>query len=361
MDKTIIERKILSDEKYFNNLYEKKFNGLASPQFVNNVYNRFLTHTDYIVNISKIKNIDMDIIVLNDTFRLKIVNTIISCHLFNLEDIKATIVESDINYIDKLCSDVYSNLLISNLTDLELDSIFLSNPLVCDILFMTSFLKEHIKKINETPWNMEIKNILDSFESMLILISKSCFSQAMSVFRQAVEQYMILKCLDIYPEAKESFLEHQKITIKDATGILSEEELDDYIKENKLTYNNYKSYLNYGWLDSIEKFRKMKEENPRTKYSIKTVSVVADIPDFYEAMDFASNYVHSNFVFVKMDWNLVISQIIDGIFEMLDLFIDEFEGLSFIINGYDFKKLYIDIKERGLDIIKDEGTNFYID
>lgn len=294
MNKTIIERKILSDEKYYKNLYEKKFEGLVSPIFVNNVYNRFLSHTNYIVDISKIKKIDMDIIILNDTFRLRVVNTIISCHLFNLEDIHSTIVETDVNYIDKLCEDVYNNLVISNLDDLELNSVFLSNPLVCDILFMTSFLKSHINKNDETPWNLEIKNILDSFESMLILISKSCFSQAMSVFRQAVEQYMILKCLNIYPQAKESFLKHQEITIKDATGNLSEEELDSYIKENNLTYNNYKSYLNYGWLDSVEKFRKMKEENPRVKYSIKTVSIVADIPQFYEAMDFASNYVHSN-------------------------------------------------------------------
>lgn len=360
MNFEILQRKIISDENYYKNIYEKKFGKYVKPEFVSSVFDTFFSHPEYVINLSRIKEIDKDIILLNDTFKLKIVNTIISCHLFNLEDIDACIVENDKNYLEKLSNDVYNTLLLANFDDFFDNSLFLSSPMISNILYISNYIKKEILKLPLNPWTLELKNILDSTKSLLILFNNGCFSQAMAVFRQAVEQYIILKCLNIYPEAKMSFLAHQDITIRDATGVLSKEELDDYIKENNLTYNNYKSYLNYGWLDSIEDFRRLKEENPRTKYSIKTVSQVANIPDFYEAMDFASNYVHSNFVFVDVKWNIVISEVIDGLYDILDMIIDMID-IKYVVNGFDFLDLYENIKNMSRKIIGNEELDYHIE
>lgn len=355
-------RKFNAENNYYIGLLNKKIGDVINPILVNNVINNLYDNPNYIYQISKIKNIDKDFILLNDSFRFKIISIITASHLINLEDINGDVIETDKKYIDKLTNDTYKGLLIADLDNLDGSSIFLSNPIISNILCIINIIKKELNDLSN-PWVLEIRNIIESIESMFILFDKSCFSQAMSVFRQALEQYITIKCLAMYPNALSSFLSHQDITIKDAIKTLSKEELDEYIKNNNLNYNNYKSYLNYGWLDEIEEFRILKKEKPNTKYSIKTVSIISDSLDFYDAMDFASNYVHSNFVFVKLNWNMVLSEVIDGIYQIIDWLINN-DNLSlefnFIINGFNFIELYNEIKNRALDLIKNEDFDYNI-
>ena len=105
----------------------------------------------------------------------------------------------------------------------------------------------------------------------------------------------------------------------------------------------------------------MKDSNPKIKYSIKTTAEISDSMEFYDAMNFASNYVHSNFVFVDINWNIVISEVLDGTYQILDWLLFMYLDLdkkSFVINDIDYMELYRNEKDRILNVIKKNSYEF---
>lgn len=355
-------RKKIEEDNYFNKKLDSKFKDKINNEVFSDVLNKFYEREDIIKSISKYKNVDENFIKYNNMFKYKLMHVLVANHVFNENDIHEDVFPKSKEYQDKLINNLYEGILNENLNDLEICSLFLSNPAISNILSILDIIDENIKKNPNDFYNLEFKHIIDSLKSMIILFNYKCFPQAMSVFRQALEQYITLVALEQNKNAIESFLNHQAITIKDATKKLSKEELDEYIVNNNLTYNTYKSYMNYGWLDSIKKFRELKEKKPNTKYSIKTVAQIANVMNFYDAMDFASNYVHSNFVFLDVDWNMVLKEVLDGVYEIVEWCVNSYKKLYkdiFIINDFDYFELFKKIEERTLRIIKDDNYCFF--
>ncbi|MGM9971499.1 MAG: DUF5677 domain-containing protein [Anaeroplasmataceae bacterium] len=353
---------IEQEEKYINSKLDYEFSNTVGKEIVAITLKNFYLNTELVNNLCKIKGVSYEFILYNKLFKYKLMFVIISTHLFNLSDINETVYEKDLNYQNKLLMDVYYNLLNEDFTKLEISSLFLSNPAISNICSMLRIIYDNIKLDNDVI-SLQIKSIIESINAMVILLNNKCFSQAMSVFRQALEQYITVVALESNLNALPSFVDHQSITIKDATKSLTKEELDKYISDNNLTYNTYKSYMNYGWLDEVEAFKKLREAKPNTKYSIKTVALITDSMSFYDAMDFASNYVHSNFLFLNVNWDMVISEVLDGIYEIIDWIINIYTKRNnklFIINGFDYLNLYKSLKEKSLRVISDEEYKFNI-
>lgn len=351
------------ESMYFEDKFNYEFGDEISKDVINNTFMAFYSNEEYINILSKVKNISEDFIKYSKIFRYKLMYVIASNHLFNLNDINATFKENDPTYYYILAQQSLSALLNEDFNKLEVSSLFLANPAINNITSILRIINNNIKDRQDDIISLELKHIIDSLYSMIILINNKCYPQAMSVFRQALEQYITVVALFDNPNALPSFLNHQAITIKDATKSLTAEELAKYIEDNNLTYNNYKSYMNYGWLDEVKAFRDLKEKKPNTKYSIKTVAMISNSMSFYDAMDFASNYVHSNFVFLNLNWDLVIKEVLDGVYQILDWLIDIYKNINkdfLIIEGYNYELLYNSIKERALRVISDDEYKFNI-
>ncbi len=361
MNEEIILKKIMAESKYYDKIISLKMKDGFDAKFIVYISKRFLEDKDILYSISKAKALDIDFILYSDVFKLKLAQAITSAKKFN-DEIDNNLKDEE--YITFITYESYKTLLTMNFYDNFIFSSFLTNKIISLVNFMLELLKEKIPlsindKLERDVYTKEIEDLIDSMTSVFNLFDRGCHSQAMSVFRQALEIFITIKTLNMYKAALPSFIDHQAITIEDALEHLSKKDLDLYITNNNLTYNNYKSYLNYGWLDSIELFKKMKEENPKIKYSIKTVAQISDSMEFYDAMNFASNYVHSNFVFVDINWDIVISEVLDGTIQMIDFMIGLIEDKNLlIVNGIDYLKLYLEEKERIIKVINKEGYVF---
>ena len=360
----ILARKLFAEGEYYNKLITRNLDKDIDMNLISRITNEILCNKDYVYSISKARNVNPDFITLSEMFRIKLLSVIGSCYKFDLAENPNLIIND--NYIKCLSDETYRGLLIANYIDLLGSTSFNSNPAIALPLFILNLLKERemdIKGdlIKKDVYRREISELISSIEAMFTLFNNKCFPQAMSVFRQALEIFITIRTLDLFPESLESFIKHQAVTIDDALETMGKKKLDEYITSNNLTYNNYKSYLNYGWLDSIEKFRKMKEGNPRIKYSIKTTAEISDSMEFYDAMNFASNYVHSNFVFVDINWDVVLSEVLDGVYQIIDWLIEHsitYNKDVLVLNGLDYSKLYKTQKDRILKVIKKDNYKF---
>lgn len=345
----IIEKKLAADQRNFTILFEKKLKDYISPKLAFEILDEFYKNDELVSLITKIKGYDIDFFRYNEMIHL---NILIVISAINQNLIALNIIPTKEEILKRL----FDGVLTANLEFLDDSTVFMSNPIISNITNTIKYIKDDIKESNHL-YNVMLNNILDSLSSLLVLFDRKCFTQAMSVFRQALEHFITLKALDMNPNAIDSYLRHQAITAKEVLGDLSAEELDEYIKENNLTYNTYKSYMNYGWLDSVEAYRKAKEEKPKLKYGIKVITDVTGQQEFYEAMDFASNYVHPNFIFVNVNWDMVIKEVLDGIYQMLDWVLDWLRRAGKQVECFD---VYLRIKKEAYDIIGLENYTFNI-
>ncbi len=360
----IIARKLLAEGEYYNKLITRNLDEDIDMNLATRISNEILHNKDYVYSISRARNINPDFILFSELFKIKLLSVINSCYKFDLRENQNLIIDD--NYIKRLSDETYRGLLIANYVDVLGSTSFSSNPAIALPLFILDILKgiemnEIGDLLKRDVYKREISELISSLEAVFTLFNNKCYPQAMSVFRQALEIFITLRTLDLFPESLASFINHQAVTIEDALETMGKKKLDEYISSNGLTYNNYKSYLNYGWLDAIDKFREMKKENPRIKYSIKTTAEISDSMEFYDAMNFASNYVHSNFVFVDIDWDVVISEVVDGVYQMIDWLINcllSFNKDILLLNELDYSDLYKNEKERILNVIKKDNYKF---
>lgn len=349
----LFEKKFIADQEHFKAMLDTKLSNLIDPEKAIGAMKLFYQNHEAVSMISAAKRMSEDFFRYNEMVQLNILLVAASINLdLEYNGVKAT--------KEDLAKALSTGMLVANLDVLEDTSVFVSNPIISNVINTIQIVKE--KNIDNPFYEKMLINILDSLQSVITLFDKKCFTQGMSVFRQALEHFITLKALDMNPNAMESYLEHQRITAADVLGEMTPEDLDNYIKENNLTYNTYKSYMNYGWLDEVEAYRKAKEEKPKLKYGIKVITDVTGQQEFYEAMDFASNYVHPNFIFVSVDWDLVISEVLDGIYQMLDWILEYLKsnGISLDKDGFDYSNVYIEIKNHAHKSLENGNYKFNI-
>lgn len=347
-----MQRKIAADQRRFQEMLDNKLADSIHPALAISVLQIIISNDEWINRITDVKNISADFIRFNEMARYKIITIIASIHL-NDKELGNVVINDE--YLKGLARRTYDALFVSDFNNLEGTSLFMSNPYISNLLNMIDMIMPEANSNN--VYARILTNIFESIKSVFILFDYKCYNQAMSVFRQALEHFITLKALDLNQQALESYINHQMVTVADVLHEMSAEDLDKYIKDNNLTYNTYKSYMNYGWLDAIPAFVKAKEEKPRIKYSIKTIADITGQQEFYEAMDFASNYVHPNFIIVDVNWDMVITEVLDGCYQMVSWGLEKniANGNSLIRCDVDFVKLYNDImKEAILNTSKDK-------
>jgi len=361
----LISKKVIADAEYYDALIKRYIGGGIDVALCAKISQMFIENPNYVLSLAHARNLNPDFITLSDAFKLKLMSVITATYRFDLFENPNLVVNDE--YLTKLLNEVYRGLLCADFYDMGGSSLFLSNPAISMAMHLFAILREKGMETIEDPlkrdvYTREIDNLIDSMTTVFSLFNKKCFPQAMSVFRQALEIFITIRTIDMYPESLQSFVEHQGVTIEDALETMGKKRLDEYIVSHNLTYNNYKSYLNYGWLDSIKRFTDMKKENPRVKYSIKTTAEISDSMEFYDAMNFASNYVHSNFVFVDIKWDIVISEVLDGTYQIIDWLIERSINVNpdlLKINDIDYKDLYYNEKDRVLKVIEDDSYKFF--
>ena len=360
----LISKKNMAEEEYYDVLIKKYIGSDINFPLCATITKMFIENPNYVLSLAKARSLNPDFITLSDAFKIRIMSVIVATYRFDMNENPNLIVDD--TYLKRLLEEVYRGLLCADFYDMAGNSIFLSNPAISMTMHIFAILREKgmesiTDPVKRDVYTREIDNLIDSMTTVFSLFDKKCFPQAMSVFRQALEIFITIRTLDMFPESLSSFVEHQRVTIEDALETMGKKGLDDYIKSHDLTYNNYKSYLNYGWLDSIPLFQEMKKDNPKIKYSIKTTAEISSSMEFYDAMNFASNYVHSNFVFVNINWDIVISEVLDGAYQIIDWLIEKSAITNqdiLNINGIDYKKLYYKEKERILNVIKNDSYSF---
>lgn len=352
MEEDILSKKIKADQEYFNKLIVDKISEYITPDIAVSTLINFLNDDESVLKLANIKNINPDFIKYNEMVHLKIVSVITAIYLNDLQEYNEFRITNE-RLLDAL--------IISDFNILESSTIFLSNPVISNVISAIYASKEGFKD-TEGFYNKMINNIVDSLKGVIELFNEKMYMQAMFLFRQALEHFITLKALDMNKNAMESYMYHQRITAAEVLGEFSQDDLDKFIVDNNLTYNTYKSYMNYGWLDSVEAFAQAKKEKPKLKYSIKTIAEITGQQEFYEAMDFASNYVHPNFIFVNVNWNMVLIEVLDGIYQILDWILELSikEGKPCYLYGENSIELYKKYKEYAKELFKNENYNFNI-
>jgi hypothetical protein len=204
-----------------------------------------------------------------------------------------------------------------------------------------------------------ISQILNSAKSTIILFDNNNFTQGIISLRQMIEDVIILSTLAHYPKTIKSFFYHVNLRYLNAVGN-GQKEIDEYlikrgINPQDLTLRS--KYIDYGWLDEIEEFKK----GDKRMYRIKSMTKLLDNEYLYEWYASWSNYVHSNFLYVNFNWNKIICEAIREIIKLLYIVLDLYEWLSNIdieINDIYLKDYLISFEEHLLLLIKKGDFNF---
>ena len=108
-------------------------------------------------------------------------------------------------------------------------------------------------------------------------------------------------------------------------------------------------YIDYGWMDSIEEFN---SDKSKKMYKPKTMAKLIGLEQYYEWYADLSNYVHSNFLYLKTDWNKFINVQMARLMNIFRKLVDLYTWLT----GYDFSYKGLNMANylRDLDVIYSE-------
>jgi hypothetical protein len=104
-------------------------------------------------------------------------------------------------------------------------------------------------------------------------------------------------------------------------------------------------YIDYGWLDSIEEF---KTDKSKKMYRVKSMAKLIGLSEYYEWYANWSNYVHSNFLLLDIDWNHMVNI---AVYQMSNLLLGMLDMYMWL-TGYDFNYKSIDLNKYLQDMLK---------
>ncbi|MCR5786584.1 MAG: DUF5677 domain-containing protein [Acholeplasmatales bacterium] len=307
-----------------------------------------------------------------------ITGSIIENYRFSIVNIKEekipTLINSD-NFVNSLVVEsVMQVLAMSESYDSYIYNHFSYNPVVA-----TSFsIAEHIIKRIDSGIDKEnmdnlhgtdkpffliptyLRDAMNSLTSTIILLTHGAYTQAFGTLRTLIEQVIIISTIAHYPEALEKFEYH--IHLKHVEELeKNKKEVDKYLESQDILPTNMtlrSKYVDYGWLDSIEDF---KTDKSKKMYRVKTMAKLIGMDEQYEWYADWSNYVHSNFLTMEIDWNYKVNEAVNQI----SYLITNMQNLYMWLTGYDFSYKGINLYKYMLDLrvvyktIEEETNNNY--
>lgn len=205
-----------------------------------------------------------------------------------------------------------------------------------------------------------LKEAMYSLISTLVLLSRNAYSQGFITLRTLIEQVIIISTLAKHPEALEAFELHNRLKINEELKT-NLKDVDRYLESKGINPTNMtlrSKYIDYGWLDSIKEFE---SDQSKKMYRVKTMAKIVGLDEYYEWYASWSNYVHSNFLLLTIDWNKLVNIAISQISSLLVGMIDMYKWLT----NYDFNYKGIDLNKYLKDLIEAlklvEGESFDYD
>lgn len=326
--------------KILKSIFEKNIDGKL---LIDILENNILNSKENVTEISKIFNIDEN--SLYDSQVIYIICKLIAAN-YHVDNISMPANElnklvKETNYKDELAKKVMEQLHIApfNLQGLENTNIYLSEPYVSSMLIYANIL---VNSIANTK-NKNLKNHLVSTNliyessksviSVLVLFQLGAYSQAITVYRNLLEQMVKLEIIETHPEVLESYHKFCNYNIAYQNG-KPNYEFEEEIKNKHIRKAWLQNYLMYGWLDEIEGYNH--------NYSFKSATELCEMGDMlYKLYEYASRFTHATHI--GLDYN--------------------YEGLKyyFTINTLSIFKLIVEVYRNYTDN-KDEivnGINLY--
>ncbi len=209
-----------------------------------------------------------------------------------------------------------------------------------------NIIKEHNYPLLNTllPYISEACN---SLLSTILLFSHKSYSQAAVSMRGFIEQFIIIATLAHYPNTISKFMLHNELKVKEELGKGKyKKEIDDYLISQDINPTNMtlrSKYIDYGWMDSIDEFN---SDKSKKMYKPKTMAKLIGLENYYEWYADLSNYVHSNFLYIKTDWNKFVNLQIARLLNVFEKLVDLYKwltGYNFIYKGIDMIKYITDL------------------
>lgn len=245
---------------------------------------------------------------------------------------------------------------------------FTYNPLVASLYSISKILIERIdSKVDEANMLMlhqnnelfklisiYLKEAMNSLNSTILLLSHGAYSQGLGTLRTLIEQVIIISTLANHPECLAAFKIHNELKVNEEFK-KNLKEIDKYLESKDINPSNMtlrSKYIDYGWLDSIEEF---KTDKSKKMYRVKSMAKLIGLSEYYEWYANWSNYVHSNFLLLDIEWNhmvnIAVYQMSNLLLGMLDMYMwltgYDFNYKSIDLNKYlqDMQKAYIEVEK----------------
>ncbi len=269
---------------------------------------------NYILNNTENQKILCDCFKINsieqDTGRVKyMICKVIAAHhhanciMMNALEKKAALKDED--YKQKLANNVMIQIRIEpyNMQGLENKNLFLQEPFVAPavvysnvlinaIISHRDFTKAQYKK-NEVAFSL-IYESCKSVASIMLLFQLGSYSQAITLYRNLLEQMVRLQILESHPESLDSYLRFCEYNIAYQRETPTKKFLKE-LEEKKVRKNWTQNFLLYGWLDSIEGYNH--------NYSFKSATdLFSDGGSTYKLYEYASRFTHATHIGLTYNW-----------------------------------------------------------
>ena len=227
-----------------------------------------------------------------------------------------------------------------------------------------AIVKKHNSAImlNLLPY---IREALNSLESTIVLFTRKSYTQAAIAMRTFIEEFIVIATLSHFPNTIEKFLFHNELKVKEELEPKKyKKEIDEYLKSQDINPENLtlrSKYIDYGWMDEIESFA---SDKSKKMYKPKTMSRLIGLENYYEWYADLSNYVHANFLYLRINWskflNIQIERLADITIKLMDLY-SWLTGYDFNYKGIDVLKYFSDLSKAYNMLMKVTEYNFEIE
>ena len=227
-----------------------------------------------------------------------------------------------------------------------------------------AIVKKHNSAImlNLLPY---IREALNSLESTIVLFTRKSYTQAAISMRSFIEEFIVIATLSHFPNTIEKFLFHNELKVKEELEPKKyKKEIDEYLKSQDINPENLtlrSKYIDYGWMDEIESFA---SDKSKKMYKPKTMSRLIGLENYYEWYADLSNYVHANFLYLRINWskflNIQIERLADITIKLMDLY-SWLTGYDFNYKGIDVLKYFSDLSKAYNMLMKVTEYNFELE
>lgn len=323
------------------------FKDYINTDFMIEVLNTIISNQENLDTLKRVFNVEE----INSVVEFVLCKVIIAnhnCNCLTINKIEQTISEKSSSYIEGLAKNVMIQIRIQpyNIQGLENGNFYLEYPFVSPVIVYSNLIINNIAnkkdisrsdfKKNEVAYSL-IYESCKSVVSSLLLFHLGSYSQAITVYRNLLEQMVKLQILENYPESLKSYLKFCEYNLSYQREETNKEFIRE-MEEKKVRKGWTQNFLMYGWLDSIEGYNH--------NYSFKSATeLFRDGGKTYKLYEFASRFTHATHIGLNYNWEnvkLYFTLNVLSIFKWLaEVYRNYIGGKREVINDVDLYQLMI--------------------